>query len=166
MSVLDNIKRFLSDLFGWEIRDKNEEPKVIDGFYNGDSSSPTNEKIEQWESEKDAYLKDPYEKDPATGLVRLKYNPMGICTAYTREGHKLYEWHRPETDPMYYSFYPNEKPSYTANPSDVIDMTLRFNSGYCNMYVCTAGENSVTRDEYAESKSTPYFDPALKMWRD
>ena len=134
MSVLDNIKHFFSNLFGGEIIDKNKEPKVIDGFYNGDSSSPTNEKIEQWQADRDAYLKDPYEKDPSTGLVRLKYNPMGICTSYTKEGYKLYEWHRPETDPMYYSFYPDEKPSYTAIPSDVIDLTSTFSSSACNAY--------------------------------
>ena len=114
------------------------EVRVIDGYYtdeNGmpDTSSPTNEKIEQWQANRDAYLKGPYEKDPCTGLVRLKYNPMGICTAYSKDGHKLYEWHRPETDPMYYSFYPNEKPSYTANPRDMINLSRR-DSEYCSAF--------------------------------
>jgi len=165
MNIIENIKCFFKNLFGWDTDDEDSEPRVVDGFYNGDTSSPTNETIERWQRERDVYLKDPYEKDLSTGLVRLKYNPMGICTSYTKDGYKLYEWHRPETDPLYYSFYPDEKPSYTAISSDMIDMTLRFNSGYCNMYVYTAGGNRATYDEYAKSESTPYFDPALRMWR-
>jgi len=146
------------------------EVRIVDGYYtdeNGrpDTSSPTNEKIEQWQANRDAYLKDPYEKDPSTGLVRLKYNPMGICTSYTKDGYKLYEWHRPETDPMYYRFYPNEKPSYTANPSEVIDLSSTLGSpyAYCRAFVCSAGH--ATGDEYAKSSNEPHFDAALRMWR-